>query len=127
LSQLRKEVAVILEEARRQKEIGSSLEGAVQLTRNESLERDREATGTRDSGLADLLIVSEASEVPDPSGNSWREVAAYPGLKVRFRKATGRRCDRCWKVTPEAAADGLCNRCRAVLASMDPRAEGVSA
>ncbi|HEY6929306.1 MAG TPA: class I tRNA ligase family protein, partial [Thermoanaerobaculia bacterium] len=127
LSQLRKEVAVILEEARRQKEIGSSLEGAVQLTRNESLDRDREATGTRDSGLADLLIVSEASEVPDPSGNNWRDVAAYPGLKVRFRKATGRRCDRCWKVTPEADADGLCNRCRAVLAGMDPRAEGVSA
>ena len=128
LSQFRKEVAVILEEARRQKEIGSSLEGAVQLTRNETLERDREATGTRDSGLADLLIVSEASEVPDASGNSWRDVSAYPGLKVRFRKATGRRCDRCWKFTPEADADGLCNRCRAVLAGMGsrPEAEGTS-
>src|SRR5262249_61524376 len=99
----------------------------VQVTRNEPLERDREAPGTRASGLADLLIVSEASEVPDPSGNSWRDVAAYPGLKVRFRKAPGRRCDRCWKVTPEADADGLCNRCRAVLAQLGARSEGMSA
>ena len=127
LIQLRKEVSVILEEARRQKEIGSSLEGAVELTRNEDLQRDREATGTRDSGLSDLFIVSDASETAEPSGVGWREVAAYPGLKVRFRKAPGRRCDRCWKVTPEADADGLCNRCRAVLAEILPPAEGVSA
>jgi isoleucyl-tRNA synthetase len=127
LSQLRKEVAVMLEEARRQKDIGSSLEGAVVLTPNDALQRDREATGTRDSGLADLFIVSDASESSDATGNSWRDAAAYPGLKIRFRKASGRRCDRCWKVTPEADADGLCNRCRQVLQELPPPAAGIRA
>jgi hypothetical protein len=44
-----------------------------------------------------------------------RESQAYPGVRLAFRKASGRRCDRCWKVTPEAEANGLCARCRRVL------------
>ena len=47
--------------------------------------------------------------------DAWRESQAYPGVRLAFRKARGRRCDRCWKVTPEAEATGLCDRCRAVL------------
>jgi isoleucyl-tRNA synthetase len=127
LSQLRKEVAVMLEEARRQKEIGSSLEGAIMLTPHEGLEQDREATGTQGPALADLFIVSDASEVPEASGEGWRPATAYPGLQIRFRKAPGRRCDRCWKVTPEANDDGLCERCRSVLAELASPADGIPA
>src|SRR5262249_7735906 len=127
LSQLRKEVAVLLEEARRQKEIGSSLEGAIMLTANEALARDREATGTLGSALADLFIVSDVSEVPEPAGDGWRATEAYPGLQIRFRKASGRRCDRCWKVTPEANADGLCDRCRDVLEELASPVDGIPA
>jgi isoleucyl-tRNA synthetase len=127
LSQLRKEVAVVLEEARRQKEIGSSLEGAIVLTGNEALTRDREATGTGGSALADLFIVSDVSEVSRPSGDGWRPTEAYPGLQIRFRKASGRRCDRCWKVTPEANVDGLCNRCRGVLKELVSPVDGIPA
>ena len=127
LSRLREEIAAMLEEARQQKQIGSSLEGAVLLTPHEALERDRTATGTQASGLADLFIVSETLEVPESSGDGWRDVAAYPGLKMRFRKAEGRRCDRCWKVTPEAQADGLCDRCRAVLQELSKAGAGVPA
>jgi hypothetical protein len=59
--------------------------------------------------------VSETVEEASASGNGWRESQAYPGLKLAFRKARGRRCDRCWKVTPEAEAMGLCKRCRGVV------------
>jgi isoleucyl-tRNA synthetase len=116
LTKLREEVAAVLEEARREKVIGSSLEGAVALTANEALETDREATGARGSGLADLFIVSQVSQgaAADPA-NGWRASLAYPGLSLSFYKAPGRRCDRCWKVTPEADETGLCNRCRQVL------------
>jgi isoleucyl-tRNA synthetase len=127
LIRLREEVAVMLEEARRRKEIGSSLEGAVVLTRHEGLERDRMATGTAGAGLADLFIVSETSDEAEARGDGWRDAASYPGLKIRFRKAAGRRCDRCWKVTPEAEVDGLCTRCREVLGQLPPLAEGMSA
>ena len=44
LMQLREEAARILEEARRNKAIGSSLEGAIALTPNPALEADRAAT-----------------------------------------------------------------------------------
>jgi len=71
--------------------------------------------------------VSQATLEAAGSGNGWRGVAAYPDLKIRFRKASGRRCDRCWKVTPEADADGLCNRCRQALADLGPMPERLNA
>ena len=59
--------------------------------------------------------MSETLEESSSTGDGWRESQAYPGLKLAFRKARGRRCDRCWKVTPEAEAMGLCDRCRGVV------------
>jgi isoleucyl-tRNA synthetase len=119
LTKLREEVAGVLEEARSEKVIGSSLEAAVVLTPHEALEADRAATGTEGPGLADLFIVSAVSRGSAEDGsNGWRSSAAYPGLSLRFEKAPGRRCDRCWKVTPEAEDSGLCSRCRQVLAEL---------
>ncbi len=119
LTKLREEVAGVLEEARREKVIGSSLEAAVVLTPHEALEADRAATGTEGPGLADLFIVSAVSRgSAEERPNGWRSSAAYPGLSLRFEKAPGRRCDRCWKVTPEAEDSGLCSRCRQVLAEL---------
>jgi isoleucyl-tRNA synthetase len=115
LMQLREEAAGILEEARRQKVIGSSLEGAIALTPSAALEADRAVTGTAGPGLADLFIVSEIVEADGAEESVWTDSQAYPGLRLAFRKARGRRCDRCWKVTPEAEALGLCDRCRSVV------------
>jgi isoleucyl-tRNA synthetase len=118
LRRLREEAAVILEDARRNKVIGSSLEGAIALSDSETLEADRARTGTRGAGLADLFIVSETVEgaaAAPADGEGWHESQAYPGVRLAFRKARGRRCDRCWKVTPEAEGSGLCARCTAVL------------
>ncbi|HEV8232114.1 MAG TPA: isoleucine--tRNA ligase, partial [Thermoanaerobaculia bacterium] len=121
LMKLREEVAVLLEDARRKKTIGSSLEGAIALTPSAELEGDRKATGTVGPGLADLFIVSETIATEGESdGAGWMASQAYPGLKIKFEKARGRRCERCWKVTPEAESDGLCNRCRRALALLPP-------
>ncbi len=114
LTKLREEAAVILEQARRDKVIGSSLEGAIALSGSDLLEADRAATGTRGPGLADLFIVSETLETGGVADGG-RESAAYPGVRLAFRKARGRRCDRCWRVSPEAEDAGLCARCRRVL------------
>jgi isoleucyl-tRNA synthetase len=115
LTQLKDEVAVVLEEARREKTIGSSLEAAIVLTPDATLEADRAATGTSGAALADFLIVSETLEGAAAPGSESR---AYPGLRLSFAKARGRRCDRCWKVTPEAEGRGLCLRCRGVLETL---------
>ena len=116
LTKLREEAAVILEEARRNKVIGSSLEGAIALQGASALETDRAATGTLGTGLADLFIVSEILEDVSPAATEgWQESQVYPGVRLAFRKARGQRCDRCWKVTPEAEESGLCVRCRGIL------------
>ena len=121
LMKLREEAAVLLEQARREKTIGSSLEGAIALTANADLERDRTSTGAAGAGLADLFIVSETiSEAAGSDGVGWTASQAYPGLKIRFEKARGRRCERCWKVTPEAEDGGLCDRCRRALEALAP-------
>jgi isoleucyl-tRNA synthetase len=120
LARLREDVAAVLEEARRDKTIGSSLEAAIALTANPELEADRAAVGAEGAGLADLFIVSDLREAPaDTEG---RPAQPYPGLTIRFEKAQGRKCDRCWKITPEAEETGLCARCRAVLATLPPPA-----
>jgi isoleucyl-tRNA synthetase len=115
LTKLREEASVILEQARRDKQIGSSLEGAIALAGAEALAADRAATGTAGAGLADLLIVSEVVEGPGAAPAAWTDSQAYAGVRLGFLKARGRRCDRCWKVTPEAETTGLCSRCRGVL------------
>jgi isoleucyl-tRNA synthetase len=125
LTQLKDEVAVVLEEARREKSIGSSLEAAVVLTPDPALAEDRVATATMGPALADFLIVSEVLEEASPSPEG-HESRVYPGLRLRFAKARGRRCDRCWKVTLEAEATGLCARCRGVLEALSAPAGSVS-
>ncbi len=50
-----------------------------------------------------------------PPGLDWRDSQAYPGLRIAFVKARGRRCERCWKVKPEVEESGLCDRCRSVI------------
>ncbi|MGH9365188.1 MAG: isoleucine--tRNA ligase [Thermoanaerobaculia bacterium] len=123
LTRLREDVAAVLEEARREKTIGSSLEASIALTASDELERDRAAVEGAGAGLADLFIVSEVRQAP--AGSQGRSSQAYPGLTIRFEKAAGARCDRCWKVTPEAVETGLCARCRAVLATLR-KAEGAA-
>ncbi len=122
LGRLREEVSAVLEPARREKTIGSSLEAGILLTADGALDADRAATGYSGASLADLFIVSELEDIEsaETSEPGWTESQAYPGLRIRFRKARGTRCERCWKVTPEADATGLCDRCRSVLSELVP-------
>ena len=55
--------------------------------------------------LADLLIASQA----EVSGEA---------DEIRVEPAAGIKCPRCWKVTGQADAEGLCPRCAAVVAKL---------
>ena len=61
LTQLREEVAGMLEEARRDKQIGSSLEAAIGFTPAATLDGRSRGVGAGGAGLADLFIVSAVS------------------------------------------------------------------
>jgi isoleucyl-tRNA synthetase len=121
LRKLREEATKILEENRQQRVIGSSLEAALDFSGQEQLGRDREITGWGDN-FADFFIVSDVGALSaGEAGASGIPSETYPGLFVRFRKASGAKCVRCWKISAEAAEGGLCVRCRRVLASLEKK------
>jgi len=115
LLRLREQVTRVLEDRRKERVIGASLEAALTLSPHEGLADDRRRTGWAGPAFADFFIVSDLDEAEGPL-----EIASetYPGLTLRFRRASGAKCARCWKVRPEAVEGGLCARCRAVLSGI---------
>jgi len=112
LLSLREEVTKVLEDRRKQRVIGSSLEAALTFSADPALAEDRRETGWEGLPFADFFIVSDLDESAGPLEIA---SAAYPGLTFAFRRAPGRKCARCWKVRPEVPEGGVCERCRGVL------------
>lgn len=108
---LREEVNKLLELLRREGGIGKSLEAALVLGGDRAaLDADLAATG---ASLSELCIVSQAVD-----GEGGAPSAAYPGLVLGVRKATGTPCPRCWQVLePAGHAEHpeLCPRCLDVV------------
>jgi isoleucyl-tRNA synthetase len=114
---VRGEVSRALEEARRSKVVGLSLEAAVDLYLSEKwLER----IAPYEEQLPEILIVSavtlhpleEAPEDAQPEG----EVS---GVRVQVRPAEGEKCGRCWNFSLTVGEDTdhpeICSRCSGVL------------
>ena len=102
---VREQVLKTLETARQDKVIGSPLEAHVQL-----------AAG------GDLLLLLEAHLAELPGLFIVSEVDVEPGageLTVGVRKATGNKCERCWKYLREVGTDPdfptICHACREAL------------
>ncbi len=115
---VRDEVLKALEEARKQKVIGSSVEAQVRISGPEEviglLERYR-------TGLKELFIVSRVELERAPSGNGSTPIA------VQVSRAPGEKCERCWTYSTHVGEDKLyprvCERCSAVLAQLSAKEE----
>ena len=107
---VRDDVKKVLEQARADKTIGSSLEAAVTLYCNDALYGFLNEIPMDE--LADLMIVSHVDLVCGESGAT----GAVEGLGIRVDHAEGNKCLRCWKFDPAVGEDGLCPRCAKVLA-----------
>ncbi len=90
----------VLETARKEKQVGKSLEGAIALT---VPAEDAFLADMDPEALADLLIVSQAA------------VTVGDAIAASVTPAPGEKCQRCWKVLPTVNSDGLCPRCAGVL------------
>jgi isoleucyl-tRNA synthetase len=99
----RDKVSAALEEARRAKTIGHSLDASVTLTPDEEA---YQVMKPLEDKLAKLFITSKAILNPPEK---------VDGLQVEVGPAPGRKCLRCWIHSEEVNADGLCPRCAAVL------------
>ena len=110
---VRDEIKKVLEQARAEKKIGSSLEAAVTLYCSDSVYAELNAIPMDE--LADLMIVSRVELVHGEGGSA----SAVEGLGVAAAHAEGAKCERCWKyladVGSHAAHPTLCARCASVI------------
>ena len=114
LIDLREHVLAEIEPLRKEKRIGSSLQAKVVIsaTAAELAFLERYA-----SHLPMLFIVSEVELRPAPS-----DVEAHTEARPRvtIERASGIKCERCWRYVPAVSSDpawaGLCDRCQEALA-----------
>ncbi len=115
VSRLRSDVNGILERARAGKRIGKALEAHVSLSGSAALQKCTEGLN-----LPEILIVSSCAwEAPAPDAETGSGVN-FPELTIGVIEARGDKCPRCWMHTLSPNPDGLCPRCAAVVAKLDP-------
>lgn len=115
---VRDEVAKVLEQARREKMIRSSLDARVELCPSAEW---RDFVEELASQWPMLLIVSQVEILAaGQTGEGAVEAEDLPGFMVRVTPAAGEKCERCWNYSEAAARDeeehAICARCAAVLA-----------
>lgn len=115
---VRDEVARVLEQARREKMIRSSLDAKVELYPSAEL---RDFVNALASEWPMLLIVSQVDVVSDSEAMVGAvESEELPGFKIRVSPAVGEKCERCWNyseaTTHDAEDHAVCPRCATVLA-----------
>ena len=106
---VRDDVKKVLEQARADKTIGSSLEAAVTLYCSDEMYDFLNAIPMDE--LAGLMIVSHVDLVKGEGGVK----GLTEGLGMSVAHAAGNKCLRCWKFDTAVGEDGLCPRCAKVL------------
>jgi isoleucyl-tRNA synthetase len=115
---VRDEVLKALEEPRKQKLIGSSVEAQVRISAPEEVVRLLERNKR---GLKELFIVSAVELDTAPGGNGSSPIS------VQVSRAPGEKCEKCWTYSTHVGEDKLypkvCERCSAVLAQLSATGE----
>lgn len=126
--QIRTEVNGVLEQARAEKEIGSSLEAKVllhvsNLELRQKLQAFDPATEAETNGVDELRYLFLASQVellesPQPLADLKYQFQST-AFSVGVVKAAGEKCDRCWNYSIQVGEDQehplLCERCVPVV------------
>ncbi len=116
LETIRGEVTKALEEARKNKVIGHSLDAFVRLTLPESWQ---DMFAGKEEDLRSIFIVSKVSLCSDDEMPADARNSEVPGLRVYVEKAPGTKCERCWVWSETVGEDSehptACRRCREVL------------
>ena len=110
-----------LELARKEKQIGASLQAHIAIyLEGETVTEVLAAKLAADHlDFAELAITSAATVHLDTSPAEAFRLDDVPGVAVTVHLAEGRKCARCWKVLPEVAEDGgICGRCRDAVAQL---------
>ncbi|MBI5560008.1 MAG: isoleucine--tRNA ligase [Deltaproteobacteria bacterium] len=115
LLEVKDAVGKALESSRRDKKIGHPLDARVSMAPGPEL-KDFLVKNTQT--LQEILIVSEVRILDTPPEGSI-EAKGIAGLKILIEKAEGRKCERCWHISPTVGGNiehpSLCARCVEVL------------
>jgi isoleucyl-tRNA synthetase len=111
-------IVKVLEEARRKKSIGHSLDAIVNIatTSDDTIK----FMGSYKDFLADFCIVShiEINKVESFVGE-YEALENCPDIAIRVEKAPWMKCTRCWKLHPDVNKDAqypeVCPRCAKVM------------
>lgn len=113
LVSIRDDINVFLEGARAEKLIGKSLEAKVAVSCDDE---DYEFLSSRAEDLEALLIVSE---VEIKKGTDGDKCERFDTIFVKVEKASGEKCERCWRyghgIGTDADHPTLCHRCASVV------------
>ncbi len=116
---IRSEITKVLENARRDKVIGLSLDAAVQLQVDGDI---ADFLADKQELLQELCIVSSlhiAGSDADTAALNFTDSEEIAGLKIAVQPAAGDKCERCWTLSTTVGEDTehptLCTRCRAVV------------
>ena len=105
---VREQVLARIEPLRKDKQIGSSLQAKVVLSASGA---EMDLLRTHEAQLPMLFIVSEVETTERANGE---------GLEISIDRASGVKCERCWRYVPKVSADpdrpGICERCEDALA-----------
>ena len=113
--EVREEVTWALEQARKDKIIGGSLEGSVTVWAEGSIYEQLQYFREQ---LPQLFIVSEAQLLPDKSAAPSGAVEGQRlPIKILVEKTGGAKCPRCWIYSD--SGQELCPRCSEVTARLD--------
>ena len=114
IRRLRRVVTGAMEVERREKRIGASLQAHPTVYAGAA---DLQALAGQD--LAEIAIASAVTLVEGEGPPGAFRQDDVEGVAVEVGRASGGRCERCWKVLDEVGEDaaGLCRRCAAVVAT----------
>ncbi|MBI1774342.1 MAG: isoleucine--tRNA ligase [Proteobacteria bacterium] len=112
---VRRVVTGAIELERASKRIGASLQAAPKVWVNPPYARAYDGLDPAEIWITSAAALIEAEgEAPGPD-DAFR-LAELPGIAVAPELAPGQRCERCWRVLPEAKEHGaLCRRCEGVV------------
>ncbi|MBU2962945.1 isoleucine--tRNA ligase [Citreicella sp. C3M06] len=106
----RRVVTAALEIQRTDKVIGASLEAAPVV----HVEDAAMLEALKSVAFEDLCITSAITLTADPAPAEAFRMAEVPGVGVVFEKASGQKCQRCWKILPDVGCHthpATCARC----------------
>jgi isoleucyl-tRNA synthetase len=115
---LRREVTGKIEEKRKEKEIGSSLQA------HPDIHADPEEVALFDGlDAAELFITSDVTFIPSSSPKNKLSSDDGSNAWVIINNAQGEKCERCWKFLPDVGDDAdhpaICGRCADAVRHLD--------